>query len=82
MCDKHFEGINPDMKTKQTTTSDKASAVTSDDGVRPPCCYNCKQLSYVGKIWCKEGVWDGLGSTDELLVETDCRLHETAQGEN
>lgn len=30
MCDRHFEGINPNMKIKQTTTSDKVSAVASN----------------------------------------------------
>lgn len=33
MCDKHFEGINPNMKIEQTTTSDKVSAVASKDGL-------------------------------------------------
>ena len=31
MCDKHFEGMNPNMKIEQTTTSDKVSAVASND---------------------------------------------------
>ena len=33
MCDRHFKDINPNMKTEQTTTSDKVSAVASNDRV-------------------------------------------------
>ena len=36
MCDGHFKDINPNMKIKETTTSDKVSAVASDDRVMTP----------------------------------------------
>ncbi len=86
MCDKHFKNMNPNMKIESTTTSDKVSAVASNDRVRPPCCYNCEFMGYTPpqhdqphpELWCKKEVWAGAEDKEALLLETECKLHKRA----
>jgi len=71
MCDRHFEGINPNMKIEQTTTSDNVSAVASNDVLV------AKQLE--ARKFIDANVWDGedrSGATNDRATFDPDELQE------